>query len=511
MGVCIVSSLRNVSRHFNHKLYYALGRGQAALNKKESIEQGLITEQSFFDNTEPWRGVTDKNLLGTKSLRVKLAELQMDLIRSSFKGIEHDLKVKRDEASMAYQELGKVPINLSDKRSLFQSMKEEIWKGISSKTLDGRLSLHCGLQMIPSAKFHEESKSFQDALNSSKLANISKVAVGSKVIVINDQKEVFGKVMHIDEKDKVYLKEIVTAKTPNTGSAASSKEKPGAICIVARRGVYLKLDDVTYDELTPIERVLVRPNPEWIKNIIRHNRPYELPIFTSTNVFKAIVADLINNEWTQPTMDLLDSTSKLMDTAAEDFIKETKLIAAFPVFQSFLIAKASEVVEDLTRETRSRIEEFVEREKVPYTQNHYLFENVCKLRSQRLMDEVISSLPTGTDNVTVNPASLAATVKNVFTRNQERSNDEHMAEEMQYALSGYGKVAFKRFIDNVPMMCIEIMQKFPDRMNDILSKTTDDEIDRIVVNPPNVISKRNTLKRKVDTMEKGIVALRELF
>ena len=127
------------------------------------------------------------------------------------------------------------------------------------------------------------------------------------------------------------------------------------------------------------------------------------------------------------------------------------------------------------------------------------------------MDEVISSLPPGINNVTVNPASLAATVKNVFTRNQERSNDAHMAEEMQHALSGYGKVAFKRFIDYVPMMCIEIMQKFPDRMNDILSKTTDDEIDRIVVNPPNVISTRNTLKRKVDTLEKGIVALRELF
>ena len=86
-----------------------------------------------------------------------------------------------------------------------------------------------------------------------------------------------------------------------------------------------------------------------------------------------------------------------------------------------------------------------------------------------------------------------------------------MAEEMTNALSGYGKVALKRFIDSVPMMCIEIMQKFPDRMNDALSKTTDDEIDRIVVNPPNVISTRNALKRKVDTLEKGIVALRELF
>ena len=72
------------------------------MNKNESIEQGLKTEQSFFANTEPWRGITDKSLLGTKNLRVKLAELQMDLIRSSFKlkGIEDDLKAKRDEASV---------------------------------------------------------------------------------------------------------------------------------------------------------------------------------------------------------------------------------------------------------------------------------------------------------------------------------------------------------------------------------------------------------------------------
>ncbi|KAL3788160.1 hypothetical protein ACHAW5_006608 [Stephanodiscus triporus] len=86
-----------------------------------------------------------------------------------------------------------------------------------------------------------------------------------------------------------------------------------------------------------------------------------------------------------------------------------------------------------------------------------------------------------------------------------------MAEEMQHALSSYGKVAFKRFIDIVPMICIEIMQKFPDKIDGVLSKTTDEEIERIVVAPSNVISARNTLKRKVDTLEKGIVALRELF
>jgi len=457
------------------------------LNKNESIEQGLKTEQSFFDNTEPWRGITDKNLLGTKNLRVKLAELQMDLIRSSFKGIEDDLKAKRDEASMAYQDLGNVPSNLSDKRSLFQSMKEELWKGISSKTLDGRgISLHSGTKMTPSAKFHKLSKSFQDSLNSSKFANISEVAVGTDVVVIHDEKEVFGKVIAI-EKDMVYLEEIVTKnwhlKERNWERCKTSK--PGTLLYdnFAPYRHYIKKDDGTFDELTPIERSLVQPNPEWIEDIIRANRPYELPIFINPNVLEAIVADFIEKEWAPPTMDLLASTSKLMDAAAEDFITESKLIASIPLLQSFLLARASEVVDALTRETKIRIEEFVARERVPYTQNHYLFEDICKHRYKPLLNELMASLPRGNQDVSVNPASLASTVKNVFTRNQEKSVDKHMAEEMQHALNSYGKVAFKRFIDIVPMICIEIMQKFSEQMDRILSKTTDEEIERIVVAP----------------------------
>ena len=127
------------------------------------------------------------------------------------------------------------------------------------------------------------------------------------------------------------------------------------------------------------------------------------------------------------------------------------------------------------------------------------------------MEEVLASLPQRTGNTSINTTSLASTVRNVFQRNQERSVDDHMAEEMMHALSSYGKVALKRFIDNVPMMCIEIMQKFADEMNGVLSETADEEIDRVVVAPQNVVAKRNELKRKADTLEKGIVALRKLF
>jgi len=61
------------------------------------------------------------------------------------------------------------------------------------------------------------------------------------------------------------------------------------------------------------------------------------------------------------------------------------------------------------------------------------------------------------------------------------------------------------------MMCIEIMQKFADKMNDVLSETTDEEIERLVQAPSSIVSKRKTLKRKAETLEKGMAAVRELF
>ena len=622
------------------------------MNRHESIEEGLVAEQSFFDNTEPWRGLPDKSLLGTKNLRVKLAELQMNMIRSSFKGIEQEMKAKRDKAALAYQELGKLPSNLSEKRFLFQRIKEEISNGIRSITLGGRIcSTQNGNKMRPSAEFQLNANSYQTSLNASKLANISEVAVGSKVIVLDGECEVRGEVVFINDNDDVYIKQVVPKKAAvatnpyafgslNNNSPAFGASDPVSVTpspfktapnnpfavdgaftaigsTVAPYRTTQTADGTTFQTITampqyeqksleelrlddymvknkskkdssekrrirssakplfeaasasggggisfgsfgrsssnagfppmssaaptnlfptkaasggglfgsapdsvrlenrftvgiqPFKRTLVRPDPEWISDFIKWNRPYKLPIFIDTDVFNAIIVNLIEREWVKPGTDLLESTSELMGTVAEEFILEAKLITSFHLLKSFLTAKASKVVEDLTKEARQRLEEFVTREKVPYTQNHYIFENLCKLRSQRLMDEVLLALPAGEEDVEVDPATLAAAVTNIFKRNQERSVDDHMAEEMQHALNSYGKVAIKRFIDSIPMICIEIMRQFPDRMNAALLNVTDNEIERIVVAPQNIISTRDLLKREIDVLEKGLVALRE--
>ena len=494
-----------------------IGRGQAALNKNETIEEGLKGEESFFNGMEPWRNIEDKSLLGTKNLRVKLAQLQMDMIRSSFKGITRDLKNKQEEAMKEYKLLGEIPSILSEKRALLRGIKDHIWKSIGTNVLSGHIdSLRGSSDMRPSAKFLDASQRYQNSLNSSKLATVSDVVEGT-IVIVPTEKIFRDEVCFVDfENDKLYLKNNVEVVEVDANTYPSMKclmtNKPGNV-IRCEAGVFIEREDQVVDKLKAFERKLVRPDPEWISVLIQQNRPYKLPVFINTDVFEAIVADLIENEWGPPTMDLLDFTSELMDNAAEQFIKQIERMKSFPLMESFLVGKASETVGSLKKIATTKVQDFIKREKVPYLQNHYLFENLCKLRSERLMDEVLSSISGnyGNETISVHPSSLVSMIKNIFERNQKRSIDDHMVEEMQNALNSYGKVALKRFIDNVPMICVEIMQNFADELNDALSEITDEEINRIVVAPSGVIQKRDKLKRKCDVLEKGILALVDLY
>ena len=145
------------------------------------IEEGLTKEEEFFRNTEPWRNIEDQGKFGTKHLRKKLAQLQMKLIHSSFEDIISEMKDRRDESAQELKALGDLPSTLMEKRALFRNVREEIHDGIGAETLNGRLStLHSSaFAMRPSAEFHSASKEFQRELNSSRLANISCIEVGS--------------------------------------------------------------------------------------------------------------------------------------------------------------------------------------------------------------------------------------------------------------------------------------------------------------------------------------------
>ena len=53
-----------------------------------------------------------------------------------------------------------------------------------------------------------------------------------------------------------------------------------------------------------------------------------LPIFINTHVFESIIANFIDDQWSEPAFGLLQFTSKLMEAASEKFIASMNEIKA---------------------------------------------------------------------------------------------------------------------------------------------------------------------------------------
>ncbi|CAJ1946622.1 unnamed protein product [Cylindrotheca closterium] len=495
------------TQHFEMGFHMVKGRGQEALNKKTTIEEGLTQEATFFYNTEPWRGVEDKSLFGTKNLRMKLGELQMKLIRLSFQNIVSEMKEKRESAFSSRQQLGEIPSEFIEKRALFRKVADDICRSIRPLIFGGHLIGKSKMfKRKPSAEFHVASKRFKDTLSKSRLANISKIAVGVDAIAFVNSNEVKDTVRYVKGND-VYFKSIRQNKLHILLSGRTADD-------VYEDGNHVKIvDNNNYAYIMkPVPMESVRRDPEWIRKLIEENRPYDLPIFINTEVFKGIVVDLIDEDWRLPAEELLTYTAGLLETATCKYIKSIREIESLVQFREFLLFKSTELVGTLMKESKVQVSQFIDREQVPYSQNHYLFENLSNLRSQRLMKELLSLIGTGGQDKTMEKGAVVSAVNLVFERNQARSMDDHMAEEMQHALNAYGKVAEKRFIDTVPMICIEVMEKYDRRLNDILSNDViDSEIDRLVVAPPEQQRAMEKYDKEIATLDAGIAALKRLF
>ena len=415
------------------------------------------------------------------------------------------MKSLADESAKDLKALGELPSSLTDKRALFRKVRDEIREGLGVESLNGR-TLHSSHDKRPSAEFHWASNEFQRELSASKLANISTVQVGSNIIAMVDNKEVQDTVCHVIGND-IYIKKCVTK---NCKHPTWSHMKKGTT--FKHSGIWFAKMDGTFDELKPISRKLARVDPTWVRELIEKNRPFSLPIFLNPDLFDAIVADKIEDEWKGPTMKLLDSTALLMENASKRFISSMTNIKSLPSLSEYLVSTSSDIVESIKKETAEEISKFINREKTPYTQNQYLFENLAKLRSQSMLDEILSTVNRLADNNNTIPdaGALAADITKIVEQNQKRSIDNHMADEMMNALDSYGKVAFKRFVDTVPMIVVQIMKRFPQMLNDILSDVTDENIEKLVAVPPSALSNMNTLKKEVETLEQGIQTVKGL-
>jgi len=506
--------LGNKTEKFEMGFHIVKGRSQKDLNEGTSIVDALKDEEQFFNNTQPWRSVDEKSLLGTHCLRKKLGRLLMKLVQESFPSIVKDMKVRKEQAAEALRVLGTVPTSLAAKRSLFMDMKEEFTHQIKPIILGNALDKSGFTGSAAKAetcqsKFHSECTSLKKDIEASKFSNISNIDVGVDVIALIDGTEHHGTVCYVSGGN-IYLPNQVEEKGVDDQESTFNSDV-GVPWESTSGKIYIKRIDDTFDELSPIAKERVRPDPTWIQELIESRRSATLPIFANADLFQEIVRDLIDKEWYDPCMRLVEKTSNILREAAAQKIHSSTKLKPFPNLMNSLLLRVNDEVDALEKTTAEEVDKIVRRDELPYTQNHYLFENLAKLRSERIRSELKLLVGASESRVSLSSEQVHRMIQVVFDRNQRMSVGEHMAEEMLHSLDAYGKVAMKRIIDNVPMICLDILKNFPDKFSRSLSETGDNEIERLLQVSESEREKFVRLEEEVEILSEGLKALRAFY
>jgi hypothetical protein len=495
---------------FEYGFHMVKNRGQDALNQKATIEDGLKTEESYFENTEPWKHEKDRSLFGTPELRRKLGELQLSLIRSSLPQIIDEMEVKKENALSDLTFLGAQHPTVFHKRMFFFDLIKKLSCRLKGDLVGCEASDMIQDGMSSSAKFHENCSDFATKLKTGELSNICTVKKGTKVVSRKKDSEVKGVVLEenedglfIDDDDRIEVdNDSVSDPTKPTDRRVGETWWIGKQLAVAT-GLH------SHATLKPFPRKNVRRDQEWLLDLINKNRPYELPIFPNTVVFNKLVSRFIQRDWRKPCTDLVQAMSALLCDASDNTIGFLKEAARYEKLSRFLKLRATKVLQDCIDLTHEEIDKFIQREMKPYTQDHYVFENLAKKSNEWLKKGIIVALGPPDQDKTMTTAAIHKIVKAEFVKNQEKSVDQHMAEQMEHALDAFGKVTLKRFIDVVPSICWENINKFPQRLENELMNTPDEDLLKIMADSSSFKCKFDELETEAKELQEGLVILQD--
>jgi GTP-binding protein EngB required for normal cell division len=511
--------LGNKTRDFQMGFHMVKGRGQADLDRNMTIEEGIQSEESFFSTRQPWRDVQDRDLFGTTKLRKKLGNLQLQMIRECLPSIISELNQKGDKAKQELSQLGNIPISDSEKRIFFRRLGDKIVDQLrellTGKSRTGtRSQLH--EQGTFASKLHEVCEFFRESIRKSKFSTISSKEKGLNVLVtLNNGEIIEGTVVGITNNESGFYVDYIDRDTVNRSelllckgyqrNQLTTSRKQGGLCIANKDG--------TFDVLKSVDNHRVRRNPAWILPCIKKNRTDDLPIFVNQDVFRGIVVDFINSEWQKPSEQLVTSTQKLLVQATQQTLSnKTTSLEHFPGLHDVLNRRLKDVIEMIASHARDQVMHFIEKERIPYTQDHYLQEILAKLKSEQIFKqlEVALGLHNGLET-NMTRESIKTILDAIVKQNQEKSMDEHMVEDMQHALDAYGKVAMKRFIDGIPMECWKMFRKFPDEAEKMFVDFGDDELRRYAKVRDDVSRKVNALEAEARELEAGLSILESLY
>lgn len=268
--------------------------------------------------------------------------------------------------------------------------------------------------------------------------------------------------------------------------------------------------DMKHDEILPMAHSLARRDSDWIISLIKSRRGDNLPIFVDSDVFKKMVVTFIKEDWRDPCHCLVKDVETILLEFANSCREGPGPCRRYQKLNEHLIHLMKKQIDILIVNATKEVDCDIEQEYHPYTQDHYLFENLSKKRFDVIKNLIYSALSLDNPDFAQQPiirSNIKAILDGSFDTNQRKSIDVHQSEEMVNALDAYGKVALKRFTDNIPMVCSNVLRKF---RKSITFKIQDDDLERLMVDSQRKKTEFDELTAEVEALRAGMDALDSL-
>jgi GTPase SAR1 family protein len=509
----VVDLLLGKKIEFSLGFHMIKGRGQAALDQKDTIEQGLYDEIEFFDTVDPWKSITDRSLFGTANLRKKLSDLQLNMIRKSLPDIIQEIRLKRNKASELVTDLGDLQESALDRRRYYQDLCQTLLMQMkSSLSGKGRTTT----KPSAAARLHDACAEFMARIREGSLARVRSIEEDGQVLVTSPRGTVRGEVVHLDETfacvdfvDEFDKTSEVLFKFVGHQSDVPIEEND---VWSDNTEIFIARKDNLYDSLKKIPLANIRTDPCWLKDRILQNRTDDLACFLNADIFKSIIQEFIEEDWKPHCFNLLEATQAILTATLKDAIEFTmsKINIKYPLLRLWMEQNCKNAVQTLASMANQQMMSQLEIEKHPYTQDSILFENLAKARYSTLQREFATALRLDQEGVVYDTQALQAILDNVFVRNQQKSVEDVMAEEMENVLESYGKIATRRMIDRTPMIAWDVFRSITTSIQDSLWNITDETLQQCMKESTEFATQYRLAKQEVDEMNQALEILESI-
>ncbi len=488
------------------------------LKKGKSVQCGLDNEQIFFQTKEPWSKITDRSLLGIPALKEKLAVLQIEKLKTTIPGILHSVVSQLEDAKSDLEDIGEDMTSTTNRRKVFEKVKMDIINMISTATQGKGMFVDSEQWLADDdhtlcARILALLDGFGESIMNTKLGNYDAPKLGEKVLIKAGLKNsggmgIIGTLQGCSFRDDDGTKYCIVAGQ-DSNSIAAIKAIASGYSFGHDMSNVIGHDKKNYkvgDYCVPISLVTAY-HGDWLRMEIQRTRCNSVPLFLNSDIFGNVISDLIKAKW-HPTaltlfQNIITNCNNCFTWIAEHYVPTHQ-----PGFVNWVQEQLKSVSNELETHGYDLIVTCVSSNvKCPYTNNPSLFETVFTARTAGLL----TALEESTTRLSQGHYVDLNTIKALFKTHQGLGSMEHLVREMQLIISSYGKVAAKRFADDIPQIIeSEYVQKIVNKASERL-QVSDADLEHIIIESAATAKQRKDLVNKIDKFTGVVEKFRDVL